>query len=163
MNIFDLDERGAILSECQRYRYCLTRRWDAGNPVLFIGLNPSTADALKDDPTVRRCVGFARAWWYPAMGIVNLFAWRATDPAELRKAADPVGPENDQYIKEAASCAGKIVAASGAYGSGLRLRTVASLINRELFCLGCTRDGFPRHPLYLPKTAELVSYWRPKQ
>src|SRR5262245_38555366 len=91
--------RSAVFSPCRKYRYSLTRIWDAERPnVMFVGLNPSTADDQVDDPTVRRCIGFARKWRFGGMIIVNLFAYRSTDPNRLQEILDPVGPENDEHI-----------------------------------------------------------------
>jgi len=99
-------ERTATLSPCGRYRYRLGRRWAQHRlslPLLFVMLNPSTADAEQDDATIRRCTTFAVAHGFDAMEVVNLFAFRATDPADLWRAADPVGPDADRHIAEAAA------------------------------------------------------------
>ncbi len=114
-------------------------------------LNPSTADAERDDPTIRRCAGFARSWGFGGMTVVNLFALRATDPARLRRARDPVGRDNDRHIAAAAS-AGLVVVAWGVHGRlGERDRAVLALLSGcRPGCLGTTRGGHPRHPLYLP-------------
>jgi len=151
--------RTATLSGCRRYRYSLSRCWDSALPtVLFVGLNPSTADALRDDPTVRRCVGFARDWGFGAMTLANLFALRSTDPAQLWTANDPVGPDNDDWISQLVESAAKVVAAWGAHG-GLndRDRRVLKLLP-EVYCLGRTREGHPRHPLYLARVTELERF-----
>lgn len=90
---------GAHLSACGAYRYALRRTWDPARPAaLFVGLNPSTADAERDDPTTRRCVRFARDWGFGGLLVGNLFAYRATRPRDLRAAAEPVGPENDWWL-----------------------------------------------------------------
>lgn len=133
------------------YRYTLWREWHPHLPrLVFVLLNPSTADGSTDDPTLCRCVGFARDWGYGSVELVNLFAYRSVDPATLRRVADPVGPLNDAYIQQAASRAEQIVLAWGALG-GLngRAQEVTRLLNRQLFCLGYTTEGLPRHPLYL--------------
>ena len=93
----------AVISDCGKYRYRLTRKWGYGRPCGFIMLNPSTADALHDDPTIRRCVGFAKAWGCGALIVVNLFAVRATSPREMMRADDPVGPENKEHVQRAAT------------------------------------------------------------
>lgn len=137
------------------YRYHLWRRWDAAASLLFVMLNPSTADAARDDPTIRRCVGFARAWGFGAVEVVNLFAWRATDPRELRRARDPVGPDNDRAILAAAARNQAIIAAWGNHGAlGERDRQVAALLAPfGARCLGArTSGGAPRHPLYVRAT-----------
>lgn len=154
---------GATFDASGRYRYSLTRRWEAtGSRVAIVLLNPSTADASRDDPTVRRCVGFARAWGYGALEVVNLFAWRATRPADLRRARAPVGPENDAYILYAAQRAQGVVLAWGAHGAFLGRDVEVSTLLAEagiaLHCLGVTRTGQPRHVLYLPGNTQAVSY-----
>lgn len=154
--------RGAVFDASGAYRYRLTRTWDAaGSPVVFIMLNPSTADALRDDPTIRRCVGFARQWGFGALEVVNLFAYRATAPRDLRAAAEPVGPENDQYLLRAARRGRCVVAAWGTSGCYMaRDDAVLRLLARtvDLYCLGATRCGCPRHPLYVPRCARLIHY-----
>lgn len=145
---------GARFDTSGRYRYRLWRRWSTCYPpAVFVMLNPSTADASNLDPTCRRCVGFAREWGYGGIEVVNLFALRSTDPSALYGAADPVGPENDAAIVEAALL-GPVVAAWGVHGAlNRRGREVAALLRRELgkplLCLGVTVRGEPRHPLYL--------------
>ena len=96
--------RQTIFSPCRRYRYTLWRAWDMFNPgyVMFIGLNPSTADEVQDDPTIRRCIGYAKEWGYGAFCMTNIFAFRATDPRVMKAQADPVGPENDKWLTECA-------------------------------------------------------------
>jgi hypothetical protein len=165
VNDADIDDsRTAILSLCGTYRYLLTRTWDANrSPACWVMLNPSTADATQDDPTIRRCVGFARDWGCGGIVVVNLFAFRATDPAALRTAPDPIGPDNDNHIRRAVTIGGAtVVCAWGAHGTLLgRGRSVADLI-RSLGvvpqCLGTTRDGQPRHPLYVPSARALEAY-----
>lgn len=139
------------------YRYSLTRRWrETGRRLAFVLLNPSTADAERDDPTIRRCVGFARAWGFAALEVVNLFAFRATEPGGLRGAPQPVGPENDRYLLAAHARADELVLAWGIHGAWLeRDREVLALLSghgARPKCLGLTREGHPRHPLYLPKS-----------
>lgn len=148
-------ECDALLSECGQYRYTLTRIWDRSKPlVVFSMLNPSTADALINDPTIVRCIGFARAWGYGGIIVVNLFAWRATDPAELTRCDDPIGPDNDAHLF-AASEGRDVVAAWGAsvphYWRHRPGAIAAQLRDRSvrLHHLGLTKDGHPRHPLYL--------------
>ena len=92
-------ESVATFSSCQRYRYTLWRRWSKGETVQFIGLNPSTADATLDYPTIRRCIGFAKTWGFGSLIMTNLFAWRATQPKDMLSALDPVGPDNDDALK----------------------------------------------------------------
>jgi len=149
----------AVFSRCGRYRYVLRREWDSSrDAVLFIGLNPSTADARRDDPTIRRCIGFARSWGYGAVIVANLFAFRATDPAKLKVAGDPVGPRNDRWLARLRGEAGMTVAAWGVHGK-LRSRDEEFLAEGgELYCLGRTKGGCPRHPLYLRGDAGVVRF-----
>lgn len=147
----------AVLSPCGRYRYRLRRTWDTGVQVLgFVMLNPSTADATTDDPTIRRCIGFARDWGFGGLAVANLYAYRATKPADLWLAEDPVGPENDEHLAAlfTASDVGMVVAAWGANARPDRVTEVSALPGAvTLHALGLTKDGAPRHPLYMPKTA----------
>lgn len=145
------------------YRYTLTRPClDNGNgTVVFVMLNPSTADANVDDPTIRRCVGFAQAWDYSRLLVVNLYALRATDPRELWKHPDPVGPRNDDVLGSAMFNYGDIVCAWGAHARASRVlhfRKLAEAVSADLTCLGVTKSGAPRHPLYLPKNSARVPW-----
>lgn len=134
------------------YRYRLLRRWSRGARVVWVMLNPSTADAQRDDPTIRRCIGFSRAWGFGAMEVVNLYALRATEPGVVRGHDEPVGPENDRYIVAAASRGAHVIAAWGAFPwAAARADHVLELLmraRRPVRCLGLTRGGHPRHPLY---------------
>jgi hypothetical protein len=145
----------AWFSPCRQYRYCLHRRWahDLGS-VLFIGLNPSTADQRQDDPTIRRCVGFARAWGYGAMEIVNLCAYRATYPTDLKQAAEPIGRLNDRWIKRAIGRCDLAIACWGNDGDFLQRGATVRKRYSALHCLNLNRSGHPSHPLYLK--AELL-------
>jgi hypothetical protein len=142
----------AVFSDCGAYRYALWRRWGQGSAAMFVGLNPSTADETQDDPTVRRCIRFARDWGHDALVMTNLFAWRSTDPLGLRAPHDPVGPENDRHLFELARGAGVVIAAWGVHGTlaGRAERVVESGILGPYYVLGLTKDGHPRHPLYMP-------------
>jgi hypothetical protein len=156
--------RGAAISEDEVYRYTLWRQWGTGQPMVFVMLNPSTADAEQDDPTIRRCVSFAKREGYGGIHVVNLFAYRATDPADLlRCPVDVVGPENDYHIREAGRMArlgGKVVAAWGAHATAtsLRVNAVRMALRAPIYCLGLTKQGAPRHPLYVRGDAPLISY-----
>ncbi len=151
--------RGAAISPCGNYRYSLERGWaQGGKKVLFIGLNPSTADATTDDPTIRRCVGFAKAWGYSGMLMGNLFAYRATDPSVLRRVADPIGPENDGCLKELHSRAAMTVAAWGNLGSWTGRDKALLRMLGPTMSLGTTKSGYPRHPLYVPGDALAIAY-----
>jgi hypothetical protein len=142
--------RSAVFSPCRTYRYFLSRTWNPMLPsVMFIGLNPSTADEQQDDPTVRRCVGFATKWNFGGLVLVNLFAYRSTDPAGLRDTDDPVGPANDKHILLGARAADRVVLAWGTKGNLVdRDQRVLSLFP-DVHCLGVTKEGHPKHPLYL--------------
>lgn len=144
-------KRDALLSPGLRYRYWLSRTWrEQPGFLLWIMLNPSSADALDDDATIRKCMGFARRWGYGSITVVNLYALRSTDPKALEAHADPVGPDNDEWICRLAARATGIMAGWGASGPrGLKERAVrvnAMLPNVEVCCIGRTRDGYPRHP-----------------
>jgi hypothetical protein len=146
---------GAIFSPDDRYRYALWRLWDEDKGVLcIIGLNPSTADAVNNDPTVERCQRRARMMGYGGLRMANIFAYRATDPKRMLAAPDPVGPENDAAILQAAKDSALVVCAWGAHGAHLdRGRAVAKMLREagvELYCLGVTDGGQPFHPLYIP-------------
>ncbi|RKH99004.1 DUF1643 domain-containing protein [Corallococcus sp. AB030] len=147
-------DAGATLSECGLYRYRLWRRWSAMDDrrVLFVMLNPSVADGQQGDPTLRRCVAFAQAWGYGALTLCNLFAFRATDPADLMPAKDAVGPLNDAALESAAREASLIVGAWGAHRLvPQRAPAVLALLCRyhPVHALALTGAGEPRHPLYL--------------
>ena len=150
-------DRAATFDETGTYRYRLDRRWkvERGKRITFVMLNPSTADAFKEDPTITRCIGFAKRLNFPAMTVVNLFALRATDPKELRRHKAPVGPDNDRYIGEACLESMMVICAWGAYPHlrGRDLSAWAAITEWQsiLYCLGVTKSGAPRHPLYLKK------------
>ena len=141
-----------VLSPCRTWRYLLGRGACSGATVLFVGLNPSTADESTDDPTVRKCLGFARRWGMDGVLLANLFAYRATDPKALRDVADPVGPDADRWLRWALERADVAVAAWGAVPARWhgRAHEVARLAPGRWRCLARTRDGHPRHPLYAP-------------
>lgn len=153
----------AVISPCGRYRYRLSRIWDTSKPaVCWVMLNPSTADATVDDPTIRRCLGFTRFWGgYGGILVVNLFAYRAMEPRVMLSADDPIGPENDRHILETAA-GRRVIAAWGARG-GYRHRDaqVVRLLTSygiKVECLGLTRGRMPRHPLYLRQDAGAVPF-----
>lgn len=148
----------AVYSDCERYRYLLTRTWDeAGRRALFILLNPSTATETQNDPTVERCERRARALGFGAFRVVNIFAFRTTDPRVMRAQADPVGPENDGAIQQSLDWAGgpdhRIICAWGTHGAhldrGAAVERLLRASGRPLFHLGLTQAGAPRHPLYI--------------
>jgi len=125
---------------------------------MFIGLNPSTADETTDDPTIRRCVGFARAWGYDALCMVNLFAYRATNPADMEKDVEPIGTYNDYTLKKLASGAGIVIAAWGAHGTHLGRDAQVRALLPTLHYLRLTKDGHPGHPLYLPSNLRPIPW-----
>jgi len=152
-----LVQSDALLSPCGTYRWWLSRTWGAAAPMVFIGLNPSTADASLDDPTIRRCIGFARREGCGGLVMLNLFALRSTDPVLLYPAANPVGTDNDRHIRERA--VGTVVAAWGAHPlAAARAKEVQALLTVPLLCLGTTKDGSPRHPLYVRADAPLLPW-----
>lgn len=146
---------GARFSPCMRYRYRLWREWEPSLPTIcFVMLNPSTADEVANDPTVERCQRRARECGYGRLEVVNIFALRSTDPDALKVELDPVGPENDDHIIDAASRSDVVVCAWGNHGRWLsRGSAVAGLLSAhgiDLHHLGITGGGHPRHPLYVP-------------
>lgn len=182
-------EKGAMVSACGKYRYELWREWrgthdrknwrwygtkdgagaEMGTPksCLFIMLNPSTADGEKDDATIRRCVGFAKSWNYERLEVVNLFAFRTRYPKELlvlHHDADPVGHLNQERVEMAANDAGMIVCAWGTNGNHIgQDETVLGWVDRHInkvYALGLTKDGQPRHPLYLPSASKPFAFGR---
>lgn len=143
--------RDAVISPCGQYRYVLTRTWDAGLPyVAFVGLNPSTADATNDDATIRKCVRYAQGWGYGGLAMLNCFAFRATDPRVMKRAADPIGPENDFYLRQFAGDARTVIASWGGHAEHMARGAAVRNMLPRLKCLWLTKDGFPGHPLYLP-------------
>lgn len=154
----------AIYSDCERYRYSLTRVWDgAGKKVHFVMLNPSTATEVQNDPTVERCERRARALGYGAFRVTNIFAWRDTDPAKMRKAPEPIGPANDAAIIEASRWSDHTICAWGTHGEHLqRGPEVAAFLRQEnvpLYHLGLSKHGHPKHPLYI-SYAEQPRLWK---
>ncbi len=149
----DSMEYGAVFDASGRYRYSLWRAWSAYHPrLVFILLNPSTADEERNDPTIRRCIGFARVWGFGSVEVVNLFAYRATHYREMFMVIDPVGEENDRFLTQAVERCSTVVVGWGARGTLLgRDRQVMSLLTgrNDVYCLGTTRGGQPRHPLYV--------------
>lgn len=138
-------------SDDRIYRYTLYREWPAENAregcVMFIGLNPSTADEVKDDPTIRRCKGFARSWGFRRMFMLNLFAFRATNPREMMAATDPIGPDNDRWLCEHAESSAIVVAAWGRHGEFQGRDRAVRRFLRKIYQIGDAE--YPRHPLYL--------------
>jgi len=152
----------AEFSNCGTYRYTLTRqlstplRWV--RPALFIMLNPSTADAINNDPTIRRCIAFAEREACTHLTVVNLFALRATDPRELKKHVDPIGPLNNQHIQYQMEKhkMGLVVVAWGAHPMAKEREDWFFKNFNGALCLGTTKNGSPRHPLYVPSNQQFV-------
>lgn len=155
---------GALFSPCRTYRYALWRHWDwqgYGNVVGFVGLNPSTADEQVNDPTIRRCIDFAKRWGYGGLVMLNLFAYRATLPQDMKAAVDPIGPDNNEQLSYYQSQCGKLVAAWGKHGSHKgRQAGILDVLRGPLFCLGVNGDGSPKHPLYIRGDTEPI-HWPP--
>jgi len=162
-NLFAADAKpNAYISDCGSYRYTLNRSWGEGEGrCVFIMLNPSTADSMNDDPTIRRCMGYAHSWGFQALRVLNLFAFRSTNPMRLRDVADPIGPENDNQISLGCRDAQLIVAAWGNHGGFLnRGNEVIAMLEgfgtwdaetHQTHCLGMSKLHQPKHPLYLRK------------
>ena len=150
------DRSDAVLSPDREYRYRLSRTWDAEKETLgFIMLNPSTADESENDPTIRRCLGYAKDWGYGSILVGNLFSLRATDPSELREHRNPIGPQNDEHLRLITTEAELVVAAWGTKGAlNGRGQEVVEMLDVDLYALNTTKDGHPTHPLYQPKDAE---------
>lgn len=164
--LFDADiERTAWISPCERYRHALGRHWDRSKGyALFIGLNPSTADAAQDDPTIRRCLRFARDWGYGGIEMCNLFDWRATDPKIIRnKSSFAVSDKNDPAMRCRVGKAGIVIAAWGSVPwAQERIDEVfCTVFNEEKrwHCLRFTKQDFPQHPLYVPAATKPVVFW----
>lgn len=156
----------AIISECGQYRYLLKRDLGGilnnGKTILFIMLNPSTADAKVDDPTIRRCVGFAKKWGYKTLYVGNLYGLRSSDPKVLLSNTDPVGERNDYYLEWMMEQSDTIVVAWGNNAKEDRIDDFLCLKpmdNCDLYCLGMTKNKQPKHPLYISKETKLIEWW----
>jgi hypothetical protein len=157
---------GATFSPCRRYRYRLWRQW--GNSLRWLaicGLNPSTADDRNDDPTIRRCMDFAKQWGFSALIMVNAFGFRSTDPVGLLGVEDPVGADSDKHLAEVARLADRFVFAWGRHvllreilpARALRVFTIVrEHATNEIGTFGVNGDGSPKHPLYLARTTQFV-------
>lgn len=147
-----MSERKTIFSDDRIYRYVLWREWDMMNSeyLMVIGVNPSTADETQDDPTIRKCIGFAKRWGFGALCMTNLFAFRATDVRKMKGYPKPIGGENDRWIASSARHAGRIIAAWGVNGGFMARDTEVLKLIDGVECLRLTKHGFPEHPLYVP-------------
>jgi len=149
----------ANISSCQKYRYTLWRWWDKSKPFcMFIGLNPSTADAIHDDPTIRRCINYSKDWGYGGLLMANIFAYRSTDPNAMKTSLDPIGPDNDMWLNRLHKDAGVIVAAWGVHGDYMSRGDAVKDMIPNLKCLKLTKNGYPSHPLYLRKDIKPIEF-----
>jgi hypothetical protein len=152
----------AIFSECSKYRYTLSRIWDEDEPIcVFIGLNPSTADIQYNDPTLNRCMRSAMDWGFGSLIMLNIFAYRSTDPKGLYTQEDPIGKYNNKYLIEIVSKADIIIAAWGTHGEYLnRGNNVIEMLSsiKKLHCLDINKNGTPKHPLYISKNNKPFIY-----
>lgn len=175
-------KRTTEFSNGRVFRYTLWREWPAPTPdmlftpdphlayypgqhhqfVMFIGLNPSVADETKDDPTIRRCIGFAQSWGFGALCMTNLFAYRSTDPDVMKNNTAHIGPANDTWLLKAAKEATLIIAAWGKHGrhADREARVLKMFFDCKvkLHCLRYNQDGTPEHPLYIPKDTQPVEF-----
>ena len=150
-------QTGAELSPCKAYRYALWRRWSDAPPVLFVMLNPSTADDSQDDPTIRRCISFSKQWGHGGIIVGNLFAFRSPYPNDLQTATDPIGPENNLWLERLAKQSTAVVGAWGNHGRHMNRGQEVAALFPNMRCLGLTKLGQPRHPLYVAADTPLVS------
>lgn len=149
----------AILSSCRLYRYALWRTWDkCKDKVMFIGLNPSTADETEDDRTISRCISYAKQWGYGGIIMGNLFAFRTSSPAEMRRTEDPIGEKNDYWLKRLANNAALVVGMWGNSGTFRGRSEEVSAMFPNLHCLRLTKAGQPHHTRGLPKGIKAVPY-----
>jgi hypothetical protein len=156
----------ATYSDCERYRYALTRTWDEqAKRVLFVMLNPSKATEVQNDPTVERCERRARALGFGAFQVTNIFAWRDTDPFKMRKATDPIGPENDAAILAGVAWADQVIAAWGTHGAhldrGPQMAAILHATGKPISTLGLSKHGHPKHPLYISYSQQPIIWPAP--
>ncbi|SSU67358.1 Uncharacterized protein conserved in bacteria [Acinetobacter baumannii] len=153
-------EKGAIISDCNKYRYSLWRIRDKEKPIFtFVGLNPSTADHQQDDRTIRRCINFAKSWGGGGIYMANLFAYRATDPQEMMSQEDPIGPDNDAHLKQLAAESHKLIACWGNDGVfKARSTFVKQLLTDKLYYLKLNKSGEPGHPLYIHSSTQIQPF-----
>ena len=149
----------ALFSKDRLYRYALWRIWNDKLPkVLFIGLNPSTADEIKDDPTIRRCIRYAQDWGYGGYIMGNIFAFRSTDPKKLKIIENPVGNENNFWLKKLHKEASLTIGAWRNHGKYLNQGKIIINLIDNLYCLKVTKEGHPSHPLYLPSNLKPIKF-----
>lgn len=159
------DLAGAVFDESRTYRYLLWRRWGEGPGVLWIMLNPSTADEHVLDPTLRRCLDYTKRWGFGEMVVANLYALRSTDPKELWRVDDPVGPDNLHHIEKAVRDSGRVIVGWGSNAKPDAVAAVVEIFQRlevQPYCLRLSpKTGQPWHPLYLPKSSAPIP-WSPR-
>ena len=152
-------EKKANISKDKIYRYTLSRTWDSTKPtVLFIGLNPSIADENVDDPTVTRCINFAKDWGYGTLLMANLFAYRSTYPKEIYLIDDPIGKDNDYYLLECVKQSDLIIACWGNNGTYMGREKIIKELVPNLYCLQKNKNGTPHHPLRLPRNINPIPF-----
>jgi hypothetical protein len=165
-DIIGVEDSSATFSPCRAYRYTLWRRWEPrcqwSEMVAFVGLNPSTADETEDDPTIRRCIGFAKSWGFGGLVMLNLFALRATDPKVMKAHPQPIGEDNDYIMNCVARSVGGVVACWGNHG-GHRNRSgnvlmILRATRKPLWHLGLSNSNHPKHPLYLRADTERIAW-----
>lgn len=159
-------EKSAVISDCQQYRYQLKRQWDAKKDlVLFIGLNPSIADAKIDDPTIRRCIGFSERENYGGFIMANLFAYRATSPNDMKNYNTPIGNLNNYWLEQSIKDCKWVIVCWGTHGSHQERHIAVNELLRNhldtvpILCFGKTKSGQPKHPLYLSSNCKLLNYF----
>ncbi|VEE84266.1 Uncharacterized protein conserved in bacteria [Streptococcus milleri] len=152
-------EKKAIISKDKIYRYKLSRTWDSTKPtILFIGLNPSIANENVDDPTITRCINFAKDWGYGTLLMANLFAFRSTYPKDIYLIDDPIGKDNDHYLLECVTQSDLIVACWGNNGTYMNREKVITELVPNLYCLQKNKNGTPHHPLRPPRNIHPVPF-----
>ena len=152
-------EKKANISKDKIYRYTLSRTWDSTKPtVLFIGLNPSIADENIDDPTITRCINFAKDWGYGTLLMANLFAFRSTYPKEIYLIDDPIGKDNDHYILECVKQSDLIIACWGNNGTYMDREKIIKELVPNLYCLQKNKNGTPHHPLRLSRDIKPIPF-----
>ena len=152
-------EKKAIISKDKIYRYKLSRTWDSTKPtILFIGLNPSIANENVDDPTITRCINFAKDWGYGTLLMANLFAFRSTYPKDIYLIDDPIGKDNDHYLLECVTQSDLIVACWGNNGTYMNREKVITELVPNLYCLQKNKNGTPHNPLRPPRNIHPVPF-----
>jgi hypothetical protein len=150
------NQQQIIFSDDLRYRYSFYQKWNDNESIMFVGLNPSLSEGL--NPTLNKCIALAKVWGFGSCYILNLFAARAKTPNDLRKLSEPIGDENDQWLQKTSKLVAKVVFAWGTHGNFLDRDFVISKMFPDAYCLGKTKDGFPKHPLYLRSDTSLVLF-----